>query len=359
MLRSILIGAIIVVCCANLAWAQDAPAATNGAVNAYGYTYDDVAVNQGIVLFWYAQGYTNCYGCPPQTFAEMTAKGLPLRKFTSPHNGDVIDPDDGSLDYDGDMIYVPGPCWDFEVHVQTTAGVVKLPGAVTGHSNIGVQFDPCCCLWFCPGTVCVYVDKYKCWDICGNDSCACQIVEWMMWKSFETHEALYGGRPVDELAFYASGLAPVDKNYKEYVPYMDIEYIYKEKNCCCYVKKAYVTCCQPCVPCSPCVKPCDPCNPCETKCNSCAKPCVSKCNPCKPKCDPCNPCKTKCNSCAKPCASKCNPCKPKCSFDMCTERKPKCSPCESKCSPCDIKCKPKCSPCKSKCNQCKPACSTC
>jgi len=372
MLRVLIVGAICACMFVNLAFAQDTMEATESApaVSAYGYTLDDVAVNQGIVLYWYAHGYANCFGCPPQTFAQMVEKGLPLRKFMSPHNGDVIDPDDGSLDFDGDITYSPGSCGDVQVQVQTSTGVVTLPGVVCGHSDVSVQFDPCCCIYPCNGSVCIGIDKYECWNVCDGSDCACKIAQWMMWKSFETHKALYGMWPADELAWYASGLAVVDKNYKEYVPTMNIEFIYKDLRGCCYLKKAYVTCCAPCVPRSPCAKPaCSPCNPCKTKCNNCAKPCESKCNPCKPKCDPCNPCKTKCNNCAKPCENKCNPCHPqmapvaKSSCNTCSPCKTKCSscakPCESKCGSCKSKCGSCAKPCESKCGSCKPKCNTC
>lgn len=350
MARLFVIGVIAACCLFGTAFAQDEAAAT---ANAYGYTYDDVAVNQGIVLYWYAHGYANCWGCLPQSFAEMVGKGLPLRKFMSPHTGEEINPDDGSLDFDGDMIMVPAQCGDIEVQVQTSKGVVKLPGYVSAESNISAQFDPCCYQCLYPGCAYIAICDYECWDVCDDAGCACKVVEWMMWKSFEIHEVLFGSRPAGELAWYASGIAPIDKNYKEYVPTMDIEFIIKGKCGCCILKKAYVTCCAPCKPCSPCspcepvCKPkCDPCNPCAKKCNTCVKPCETKCNPCKPKCepqckpackpkcDPCNPCEKKCGSCVKPCESKCNPCKPKCES--------KCSPCKPKC---ETKCVKKCNPC--------------
>ena len=345
MLRAIVFGALIACLTMGVAYAQDA-AEADGTINAYGYTMDDVAVNQGIVLYWYAHGYANCYGCPPKSFAEMTEKGLLLRKFMSPHTGDEIDPDDGSLDFNGDMIYMPAECGDVGVHIQTSTGVVELPGYVCGHSDVSVQFDPCCCLWLCPGGACIY-EGWECWDICGcgGDECACTLVQWMMWNSFETHEVLFGIRPADELAWYASGLAPIDKNYKEYAPSMDIEFIYKSAGYCCFLKKAYVHCCAPCVPCTPCKPVCDPCNPCVKSCNKCAAPCESRCNPCKPKCkqNTCTKqCEPKCDPCAKPCEPKCDPC---------------CKPCEPKCDPCA---KPVCDPCKPKCEQrCKPKCDPC
>lgn len=382
MLRELVIGAICACMFTSLAFAQDTMAQTDSAqaapaASAYGYTMDDVAVNQGIVLYWYAHGYANCFGCPPKTFAEMVDKGLPLRKFMSPHTGDVIDPDDGSLDFNGDITYSPGSCYDVQVQVQTSTGVVTLPGMVSGHSDISVQFDPCCCLYPCNGCVCIGIDKYECWNCCGGSDCACKIAQWMMWKSFETHYALYGMWPADELAWYASGLAVVDKNYKEYVPTMNIEFIYKNAGGCCFVKKAYVTCCAPCVPCSPCAKSsCNKCGATMSKCNSCAKPTCSKCGPsmnkcnscAKPTCNKCGSCKTKCSSCAKPtcnkcgsckskcgsCASKCNSCKPKCNTcSKCTAPAPKCNTC-SKCAA------PKCNSCKPKCEKrCQPRCGSC
>ena len=339
----------------------DVPAIEAGAANAYGYNADDVAVSQAVVLYWYAHGFANAYGNFPANFAALVEKGLPLRKFISPHTGDEINPDDGTLDFDGDMLYKPGECWDVSVEVQTSKGVVSIPGTVTATSDISVQYDPCCCPELCGG--CCYVGCEKCedWGICDPMEAACKIVQWMMWKSFELHECMYGMRPADEKAWMASGLAPIDANYKEYVPTMDIEYIYSKGNCC-VLKKAKVTCCAPCVPCSPCKSVCKP----EAPCGSCNK-CECKCNTCKPKCE--TGCKSKCGSCNKckqSTCNKCDTCKPKCD----TGCKSKCDTgCKSKCGSCDkckqntcSKCKPNnpCGKCKDKCGSCaKPGCSKC
>jgi len=341
--------------------AMAAPAAP--APDAYGYNADDVAVGQGVVLYWYAHGYANAYGNFPATFADMVAKGLPLRKFMSPHTGAEIMPDDGTLDFDGDMTYKTAECGDVTVMVQTTKGVITLPGTITASSDISVQFGPCCPVR-CGTCIDITICEIECWNLCDASDAACKIVQWIMWKSFETHQALYGMRPADEAAWMASGLAPIDKNYKEYVPTMDIEYIYS-KGDCCFLKKAKVNCCSPCAVVSPCKSVCKPeapcgkcnkceskskCNTCETKskCNSCDKCAQKTCSKCKPE-NPCGKCKSKCNTCqTKP---KCDTCKPKCnSCDKCAQKT---------CS----KCKPEnpCGKCKSKCNSCetKPGCSKC
>jgi hypothetical protein len=344
LLKKLLIVAMIACFMVGVAWAGDK--AEMLPADAYGYTADDVAVNQGVVLYWYAVGYARCFGCFPKTYAEMVEKGMPLRTFMSPHTGDAIDFDDGSLDYDGDITYVSDGCWP-DIQVQTTGGVITLPGAVWGNSDVSVQFDPCCCLCLVNGCEDITICDIGCWDYCSPEDCICEVVQWMMWRSFELHEVLYGIRPANELAWYASGLAPVDKNYKEYMPDMCIEFIYKGKCYCDYLKKAYVTCCKPCCdpcdPCDPCKPKCDPCKPCCDPCKPCCefktctpKPCKPKCDPCKPKCDPCkpkcDPCKPKCD----PCKPKCDPCKPCCEFETCTPKpcKPKCDPCMPKCGKC-------------------------
>jgi len=326
------------------------------AANAYGFTMDEIAVNQGVVAYWYAHGYANAFGCFPNTWAEVQSRGMPLRTFVSPHTGEVIDLDDGSLDFEGDMVYVPCACWDVQVRVLTSAGEVCLPAVLMGHplpnsccytcnpcdpcNPCGscntcapyntcttcntcdpcgcdwcdpcdpctpCNYDPCCapcntcaspcdpcmtcCAPCCPCPTCcdIRICDCECWCICSPQEAVCEITQWMMWRSFETFECLYDRRPCDDLEWVASGIAPIDRNYKEYAPFMDIEYIYKNKCCCCYLKKAYVHCCYPCMPCcQPCCDPCNPCDKCQPACNPCPQPC----NPCKPvdKCNPCNPC---------------------------------------------------------------------
>ena len=311
--------------------------------DSYGYTADDVAVNSGAVLYWYAHGYANAWGNFPATFADLVDKGLPLRTFNSAHTGDAIDPDDGSLDFDGDIMYVAGDgCYDVEVHVQTSNGVVNVGvDSLTGTSDISGQFGPCCCKDLCGGCCTITICDRECWDVCDNTEAACRIVQWMMWKSFELHECLYGARPGSESAFYASGLAPVDANYKEYVPTMTIEYVVKGGCDCCYVKKAYVECCGPCNVCGPCGTK-SACG-CKDKCGS---KCGGKCGCSAPKCG----CKSKCGDkcgCSKPkCGSKCGGCdkcgvKSKCGSkcgDKCGCSKPKCG-CKDNCGG---KCKSKC-----------------
>ena len=342
----ILLGAVLTCCaCMGMALAQDE------AGDAFGYTADDVAVSSGAVLYWYAHGYANAWGEFPASFAAMVDKGLPLRTFNSAHTGDAIDPDDGSLDFDGDIMYVPGDCGDVEVHIQTSNGVVNLPGDnLVATSDISGQFGPCCDM-ACPGCCNIAICGTECWNLCDNTEAACKIVQWIMWRSFETHECMYGKRPASEAAFYASGLAPVDANYKEYVPTMTIEYVVKGGCDCCYIKKAYVECCAPCVPCSPCAKTtcgskCGGCGGCDKPKCGCSKPkcgCKSKCGS---KCGGCNKCETKSacgckDKCANKC-NKCNKCESKCGCkDKCGCSKPKCGKCETKCG-CKDKCGGKC-----------------
>ena len=325
--------------------------AQDEAGDAFGYTADDVAVSSGAVLYWYAHGYANAWGEFPASFAAMVDKGLPLRTFNSAHTGDAIDPDDGSLDFDGDIMYVPSDCGDVEVHIQTSNGVVNLPGDnLVATSDISGQFGPCCDM-ACPGCCNIAICGTECWNLCDNTEAACKIVQWIMWRSFETHECMYGKRPASEAAFYASGLAPVDANYKEYVPTMTIEYVVKGGCDCCYIKKAYVECCAPCVPCSPCAKTtcgskCGGCGGCDKPKCGCSKPkcgCKSKCGS---KCGGCNKCETKSacgckDKCANKC-NKCNKCESKCGCkDKCGCSKPKCGKCETKCG-CKDKCGGKC-----------------
>jgi hypothetical protein len=98
-------------------------------------------MNQATVAYWYAHGYSAAFGNTPKDFAEMTSHGLPYRNFTSPHTGDAINPDDGSLDFDGDMTYsVEGG--DPVITVKTSKGDMTIPGSyeATG-SDINVQFN--------------------------------------------------------------------------------------------------------------------------------------------------------------------------------------------------------------------------
>jgi hypothetical protein len=338
--------------------AQASVEAAPASPNAYGYTFDDVAVNQGIVLYWYAHACKMCSGSFPETWAAMVEKGA-LRTFTSPQTGEAIDPDDGNLDFDGDMTYKTAECGDVTIEVKTSKGVVTLPGVVMAESDISVQWGPCCqqCLW--PSCIDISICGDPCWGMCCKEESLCKAIDWMMWRSFETHQTLFGSRPADELAWYASGLAPVDKNWKELAPYMDIEFVYKGDCTCKILKKAYVHCCASC---NKCETKCNSCNKCESKCNSCEKPKCDTCNTCSKckqnTCTKCNKCETKCNSCEKP---KCETCKPKCES---------CNKCEKKCGTCDkckqntcTKCeKPKCESCNKcakKCDTCKPKCNTC
>jgi hypothetical protein len=341
------LGVIIACCCFTIALAAEETAAP--AADSYGFSPDDVAVNQGVVVYWYAHGYANAFDGYPQKWADLEAKKLPLRKFQSPHTGEDINLDDNSLDFDGDMIYVYKDC-DIEVQVKTTTGVVTLPGILEGSktpvmacTKVCSPCDPCgkpkcgSCekpkCGSCEKPSCNTCEKPKCgscekpscntcknrccditicgwkwWGCMSDEKAICKITDWMMWKSFETFECRYGTRPCDDLVWMASGLAPIDKNWKELAPFMTIEYIWGK----CTLKKAKVFCCNTCQPCAP------KCSPCEKpKCSTpCEKP---SCNTCKPKCS---------SPCEKP---KCDTCKPKCGTPKCGTPKcgtPKCGSCE-------------------------------
>jgi hypothetical protein len=309
---------------ATFAVAEDIPPAANE------YTADAIAENQGAVAYWYAWGFKYAFGHFPAEFAELQDHGLPLRSFNSPHTGDVIDFDDGSLDFDGDMLYsVNGS--GVEIQIQTGSGVTVLPGTLSLTNICGET--SCCEILIC---------KEEFWNICDDQAAACKILQWMMWKSFETHECRYGYRPVDEQAWIASGFAPIDANWKELAPYMEIELIYGK----CELKKAKVTCCATSPSCDPCAKgiSCDKGDKCKQKtCSSCKPVCADKCGA-KTECNKCGPVKTECNKCEKA--------KPVCA--------PKCeSKCETKCADRSID---KCNNCKQKtCSSCKPKakCGTC
>jgi hypothetical protein len=285
------------------------------AANAYGFNLDDIAVNQGVVAYWYAHGFANAFGSLPAKWADLEARKLPLRKFESPHTGEAINFDDGTLDFDGDMTYSSTGC-DAQIQVQTTAGVVTLPGMLQSTWNCPQRCNPCnpcgSCASRCPKYCDVSICGWDNWGCMCPDEAVCKIIQWMMWKSFETYECRYGCRPADEMMWYASGFAPVDKNWKELAPQMYIEFIYHK----CSLIKAKVHCCSPC----------------KTKCGS---PCQSKCNSCS---------QQSCGNCGKP---SCNSCKSKCS-------KPSCGSCGK--SDCGGKCKSKCG--KPKCGSCgKSDCS--
>ena len=230
------------------------------AVDQYQYDPDDVAVNQGVVAYWYAHGYANAYCCWPQKWSDIVAKGLLLRSFYSPHTGEEISFDDGSLDFDGDMTFeFTGS--DVEIAVQTTKGVVTVPGVLEGQSKCGVynggcSAPPTCNYKHCDVTIC----GFDCWkEVCGNGA-TCEVAQWMLYRSFELYECRYGQRPCNEQVWMASGLAPVDANWKERAPYMTIDYIYGK----CVLKKAKVHCCETCAPCKPACSKCQPNNPCES-----------------------------------------------------------------------------------------------
>ena len=354
MLMLVMVGSILVLCCNDVAQAQDSQGLP------YEYTVDEIAENQGVVAYWYAWGYKYAFGELPGTFAKLDSHGLPLRSFNSPHTGAVIDFDDGSLDFDGDMLYSSTGGYP-EFLVQTTSGVVTLPGTLVRTDECGETL--CCEVLIC---------KEECWKVCDDQDAACKILQWMMWRSFEFHECRYGYRPVDVEAWMASGLAPIDSNWRELAPYMDIEFVYDK----CSVKKAYVNCCPPAPQYADCSqhKHGVECGECKPKCGSSNKCKQDNCNTCKPKCGTGNKCKQdNCNTCkpvSKPkCETKCveakhencNECKPKCGSsnkckqDNCNSCKPKIE--KSRCE------KPRCEKprCASQdCNKChKPRCGGC
>jgi hypothetical protein len=315
-------------CCIGMAYAADA--------DKNGYNTDDVAVNQGIVAYWYAEGYRAAYGNLPKDFAEMTSKGLPYRAFKSPATGDAINPDDGSLDFDGDFIYKS----DGTVDVKTSGGTVSLPSSVTATSDISASYGPCCCQGLCgtcyDPTICCM--QWKCFDCDAQAGAA--IVAWMMWKSFEAHEKLFGGSPASVDAFIASGLSPVGADFAKYNSMTTIEWIYREPTtdrmamrggkqgvCCRHLVKAYVQFGTNHCGCNACEKPGCPTGKCSS-CGGCGK--CNSCNKCENKCG-CNKCENKCNSCNKCSTNKCG-----------------CNKCKSSCNKCN-KCQ---TGCKSKCNTC-------
>jgi hypothetical protein len=280
-----------------------APAAPAGqaAQNAYGFTPDDIAVNQGAVAYWYAHGYANAFGCLPQKWSELKTHNLPLRKFESPHTGEEIDFDDGSLDFDGDMTYAVNGC-DALIQVKTTTGVVTLPGSLPSTWNCAQRnCNPCnpCgnCCGRCPRCCDITICGWDCWGYMCPDDAVCKIIQWMMWRSFETYECRYGQRPCDDMMWMASGFAPVDKNWKELAPQMYIEYIYKK----CSLVKAKVHCCSPCM--SKCGSPCG-----QPACGGCGKPgcdkCHSKCSSCGGK--GCSKCHSQCDNCGGSGCDKCH-----------------------------------------------------
>jgi hypothetical protein len=326
LVSKLLVAVVAFSCCLGVAYAADSAAAAPAA-DKYGYSQDDVAVNQGIVAYWYAHGYRAAFGNFPKDFAEMTAKGLPYRDFKSPATGDKINPDDGSLDFNGDFTYGVGGD-DVWVKVKTSAGEVTIPSTVTENSDISASFGPCCCQKLCgtcfdPTLCCM---QWKCF--CSDAQAGCAIVAWMMWKSFEAHRQLFGASPASADAFMASGLCPVGSDFNKYNATMTIDWTYREPTtdrmmmhggkdgvCCRHLVKAYVQCCKnhcgccceaptcptgKCQSCGGCNKgnSCNKCNTCN-KCNSCNK--CNKCNSCN-KCNKCG-CKSKCNSC-----NKCNTC---------------------------------------------------
>jgi hypothetical protein len=311
------------------AWAQDDT----------GFSADQIAENQGAVAYWYATAYSYVYGVA-DNWGAIEAAGLPLRGFYSPHTGDAID-FDSELDFEGDMMYVPGDCGGVEIHVRLSSGDIVLPGTLMHSWDCAGPCDPCPknCMTCCDITIC----KTECWTVCGQEEAVCKIIDWMMWKSFETFECRYGSRPCGEEEWFASGFAPIDANWRDKAPFMDIEYVWKKGDICvcpCVLQKAYVNCCPPAPACAPCGKTkCGGCDKCKqatcTKCvDKCAKPCCeqktcNKCDTCKPKCDKpkcggCDTCKPKCDDkCAKPCCKQktCTKCETKC-------EKPKCGGCD-------------------------------
>jgi len=212
------------------------------AVTQHGYNADEVAVNQGVVAYWYAHGYANMYCCFPQSWAQLQSAGLPLRGFVSPHNGQAINFDDGSLDFAGDMTYSVG-VGDVMIMVQTTTGVVSLPGVLAGQQKCTSN---ACCPTTCTYNWCdISICGFDCWN-CGNtQACICEMIQWMLFRSFETYECRYGTRPCNEQVWMASGLAPIGPNWKQMAPFMNINYVRAD----CYVKKAKVECCVTCTPC--------------------------------------------------------------------------------------------------------------
>lgn len=366
----LLCGALIACCCTAKAFAgegamsgmSDSSDMAAPAADAYGYNPDDQALNQAVVVYWLAHGYANAFGNFPANYAELAASGIVLREFKSPFNGEAIDPDDGSLDFDGDMTYSAGDgCSDVSISVQTSGGPVMVPGSMTATSDISGQYGPCCCPNLCGGCCDPTICGTECWNLCPGEEATCKIIQWILWKSFELHKCLYGAWPANEQAWMASGLAPVASNYKEMAPNMDIEFVYTGGDCC-MVKKAKVHCCPVCNSCNKCDS-CNKCNKCESGCKKCEKSCG--CDKCGTKSSSCDKCGTKTSTCEKGCGcdkckskcNSCNKCATKSSCDKCGTKSNKCEKgcgcdkCKTKCNSCN-----KCDKCESKCNKCEKNC---
>jgi hypothetical protein len=276
-------------------YTEDPSGVTSGE-GSFGYSPDEVAVNQGAVIYWYAKGYASAWGDYPVAFGDLTAKNLPLRKFYSPHTGQEIMLDDGTLDFDGDMTYRVG-VGDVEVQVQTGNGVVTLPGSIEGQAKCKANTGcPTCCKYaHCDITIC----GFDCWKCSYDQECICMLTQWILNKSFDLYKCRYGTLPCDEAVWMASGLAPIDRNWRNLQPDMDIQYVMGS----CYIKRAKVVCCPPVVKCMSCDK-CGGkgCNTCGSsgKCTTCVKP--AKCDKCGGKgcttCNKCSACKGKgCDRC--------------------------------------------------------------
>src|SRR5688572_15952098 len=98
---TVLVMAFMSLGAANAAVHMGDSTGVTGGDAAFGYDSDQVAINQGAVVYWYAHGYANAWAGYPAVWSDLEAKGLPLRKFFSPHTGQEINLDDGSLDFNG------------------------------------------------------------------------------------------------------------------------------------------------------------------------------------------------------------------------------------------------------------------
>ena len=311
--------------------ADTATAPVTSATNQYGYRADDVAVNQGIVLYWYAAGYRAAFGELPADYAALAAKGLPYGTFTSPFTGAAINPDDGALNFDGDMTYgvSDGEPW---VKVQTSSGVVALPSSVTESSDISASYGPCCSQLLCgtcydPTVACM---QWKCFDC--DAQAGASIVGWMMWQSFTAHDKLFGAAPASLEAFIASGLSPVDSDFAKYNAMLSIDWTYRQPSdnallqhscrngqCCSHLVKGYVRFAANKCGCNACVQATCAGGKCGAgKCGG------GSCNKCQAAPRDCNVCQTKDYACSK-CHAKSGGC------DKCQAQASSCSKCGSPC----------------------------
>lgn len=233
--------AILILSTAQTAWAgvYTADMASSG----FGYSADDIAINQGVVAYWIAHGYANIYSGYPAAWADVQSKNMPLAtEYYSPHTGDVIDLDDGSLDFPGDMTFSVG-LTDVDIAVQTSSGVVHLPGTLSGEAKCSANAG---CMKCSSCKLCdISIQGWDCWKCPNEQACICELAQWLINKSFDTYVCRYGTYPASAEVWIGSGLAPITADYRKHASYMEIAFVGES----CWVKKAKVKCCAKCMPC--------------------------------------------------------------------------------------------------------------